>query len=112
MKYPKKKRNQLVSGTHLYLILYDRQITIFHFSFIVIHPIYFDEYRLHKHLYYTNGIEWSASAMEMSVIAAKNIANMAYHDWGYHFPSNYNGNAKNHENKEENILVNKLQLEL
>ena len=33
--------------------------------------------------------------MEMSVIAAKNIANMAYHDWGHHFPSNHNGNAKN-----------------
>ena len=50
--------------------------------------------------------------MEMSVIAAKNIANMAYHDWGYQFSSNHNGNAKNHGNKEENILVNKLQLEL
>ena len=36
---------------------------------------------MHNHLYYTSGIEWSASAMEMSVIAAKNIANMAHRDW-------------------------------
>ena len=27
-------------------------------------------------MFYTNRIEWAASAMEMSVIAAKNIANM------------------------------------
>ena len=37
--------------------------------------------RLRKNLYYTNGIEWSASAMEMSAIAAKNVANMVYYDW-------------------------------
>ena len=39
------------------------------------------EFRIHKHLYYTNCIEWSASAMEMSAIAAKNVVNMALHDW-------------------------------
>ena len=38
-------------------------------------------FRLRKNLYYTNGIEWSASAMEMSAIAAKNVANMVYYDW-------------------------------
>ena len=38
-------------------------------------------FRLRNNLYYTNGIEWSASAMEMSAIAAKNVANMVYYDW-------------------------------
>ena len=38
-------------------------------------------FRLRSNLYYTNGIEWSASAMEMSAIAAKNVANMVYYDW-------------------------------
>lgn len=32
-------------------------------------------------LYYTSRIEWAASAMEMSVIAAKNVANIATHFW-------------------------------
>ncbi|TSQ12733.1 Prenylcysteine oxidase-like [Bagarius yarrelli] len=36
---------------------------------------------LHDSLYYLNGIEWAASAMEMSSMAAKNIALLAYHRW-------------------------------
>uniref|UniRef100_A0A8C9U175 Prenylcysteine oxidase 1 like n=1 Tax=Scleropages formosus TaxID=113540 RepID=A0A8C9U175_SCLFO len=36
---------------------------------------------LHDNLYYLNGIEWAASAMEMSAVAAKNIALLAYHRW-------------------------------
>ncbi|XP_062867520.1 prenylcysteine oxidase-like [Trichomycterus rosablanca] len=36
---------------------------------------------LHDNLYYLNGIEWAASAMEMSSVAAKNIALLAYHRW-------------------------------
>ncbi|XP_060747232.1 prenylcysteine oxidase-like [Tachysurus vachellii] len=36
---------------------------------------------LHENLYYLNGIEWAASAMEMSSMAAKNIALLAYHRW-------------------------------
>ncbi|XP_065143309.1 prenylcysteine oxidase 1-like [Paramisgurnus dabryanus] len=36
---------------------------------------------LHDGLYYLNGIEWAASAMEMSSVAAKNIALLAYHRW-------------------------------
>ncbi|XP_026184851.1 prenylcysteine oxidase-like [Mastacembelus armatus] len=36
---------------------------------------------LHPNLYYLNGIEWAASAMEMSSVAAKNIALLAYHRW-------------------------------
>uniref|UniRef100_A0A8B9EL83 Prenylcysteine oxidase 1 n=1 Tax=Anser cygnoides TaxID=8845 RepID=A0A8B9EL83_ANSCY len=36
---------------------------------------------LHDKLYYLNGIEWAASAMEMSAIAAKNAALLAYHRW-------------------------------
>uniref|UniRef100_A0A1A8N8Y1 Prenylcysteine oxidase 1 like n=1 Tax=Nothobranchius rachovii TaxID=451742 RepID=A0A1A8N8Y1_9TELE len=36
---------------------------------------------LHPNLYYLNGIEWAGSAMEMSSVAAKNIALLAYHRW-------------------------------
>ncbi|XP_035747543.1 prenylcysteine oxidase 1, partial [Egretta garzetta] len=36
---------------------------------------------LHDNIYYLNGIERAASAMEMSVIAAKNAALLAYHRW-------------------------------
>uniref|UniRef100_A0A663MA82 Prenylcysteine oxidase 1 n=1 Tax=Athene cunicularia TaxID=194338 RepID=A0A663MA82_ATHCN len=36
---------------------------------------------LHDNIYYLNGIERAASAMEMSVIAAKNTALLAYHRW-------------------------------
>lgn len=36
---------------------------------------------LHDGMYYLNGIEWAASAMEMSSVAAKNIALLAYHRW-------------------------------
>ncbi|XP_078267715.1 prenylcysteine oxidase 1-like isoform X1 [Rhinoraja longicauda] len=39
---------------------------------------------LHDNLYYLNGIEWTASAMEMSAIAAKNIALLAYNRWNQH----------------------------
>ena len=56
-------------------------------------------FRLRNNLYYTNGIEWSASAMEMSAIAAKNVANMVYYDWR---GDGVNNQAKkgNHPNKE------------
>ncbi|NXK00777.1 PCYOX oxidase, partial [Corythaixoides concolor] len=36
---------------------------------------------LHDKIYYLNGMERVASAMEMSVIAAKNAALLAYHRW-------------------------------
>uniref|UniRef100_A0A8C1NWQ8 Prenylcysteine oxidase 1 like n=1 Tax=Cyprinus carpio TaxID=7962 RepID=A0A8C1NWQ8_CYPCA len=36
---------------------------------------------LHENLYFLNGIEWAGSAMEMSSVAAKNIALLAYHRW-------------------------------
>ena len=36
---------------------------------------------LSPQLYYVNAIELSASAMEMSAIAARNVANIAYADW-------------------------------
>jgi len=32
-------------------------------------------------LYYTSRIEWAASAMEMSVLAASNVANLVKNDW-------------------------------
>ncbi|XP_052444230.1 prenylcysteine oxidase-like [Carassius gibelio] len=36
---------------------------------------------LHENLYFLNGMEWAGSAMEMSSVAAKNIALLAYHRW-------------------------------
>lgn len=36
---------------------------------------------LHPNLYYLNGMEWAGSAMEMSAVAAKNIALLAFHRW-------------------------------
>ncbi|XP_067388457.1 prenylcysteine oxidase 1 [Emydura macquarii macquarii] len=36
---------------------------------------------LHDRIYYLNSIEWAASAMEMSAIAAKNAALLSYHHW-------------------------------
>uniref|UniRef100_A0A8C8RPV2 Prenylcysteine oxidase 1 n=1 Tax=Pelusios castaneus TaxID=367368 RepID=A0A8C8RPV2_9SAUR len=36
---------------------------------------------LHDRIYYLNSIEWAASAMEMSAIAAKNAALLSYHRW-------------------------------
>ncbi|XP_040849185.1 prenylcysteine oxidase 1 isoform X1 [Ochotona curzoniae] len=39
---------------------------------------------LHDRLYYLNGIEFAASAMEMSAIAANNAALLAYHRWNGH----------------------------
>uniref|UniRef100_A0A4W3GPN2 Prenylcysteine oxidase 1 like n=1 Tax=Callorhinchus milii TaxID=7868 RepID=A0A4W3GPN2_CALMI len=39
---------------------------------------------LHDSLYYLNGIEWMASAMETSSIAAKNVALLVYNRWNQH----------------------------
>ncbi|XP_067899050.1 prenylcysteine oxidase-like isoform X2 [Heterodontus francisci] len=36
---------------------------------------------LHDNLYYLNGMEWTASAMEICTIAAKNVALLAYNRW-------------------------------
>ncbi|XP_017265964.1 prenylcysteine oxidase 1 [Kryptolebias marmoratus] len=36
---------------------------------------------LHDRLYYLNAMEWAASAMEMSAIAARNVALLAHHRW-------------------------------
>lgn len=36
---------------------------------------------LHQRLYYLNAVEWAASAMEMSAIAARNVALLAHHRW-------------------------------
>ncbi|KAJ6653147.1 hypothetical protein lerEdw1_010109, partial [Lerista edwardsae] len=36
---------------------------------------------LHDRMYHLNGIEWTASAIEMSAIAAKNAALLAHHRW-------------------------------
>lgn len=37
-----------------------------------------DLFRIHRNFYYLNAIEWAASAMEMSVIAARNVALLAF----------------------------------
>ncbi|NXJ72748.1 PCYOX oxidase, partial [Rostratula benghalensis] len=36
---------------------------------------------LHRHLYYLNGLERAASAAELSAVAAKNAALLAFHRW-------------------------------
>jgi prenylcysteine oxidase/farnesylcysteine lyase len=36
---------------------------------------------LHDNLYYLSAIEWAASAMEMSAISAKNVANLIAKKW-------------------------------
>ncbi|XP_018409913.1 PREDICTED: prenylcysteine oxidase 1 [Nanorana parkeri] len=36
---------------------------------------------LHRSIYYLNSIEWAASAMEMSAVAAKNVALLSHHQW-------------------------------
>ncbi|KAJ7316299.1 hypothetical protein JRQ81_002461 [Phrynocephalus forsythii] len=36
---------------------------------------------LHDNLYYLNSVEWVASSMEMAVVAAKNVALLAYNLW-------------------------------
>lgn len=38
-------------------------------------------FKLHQGLYYVNAIEWAASAMEMSAIGGKNVANLIFQDW-------------------------------
>ncbi|NXK27170.1 PCYOX oxidase, partial [Arenaria interpres] len=39
---------------------------------------------LHQHLYYLNGLERAASAAELSAVAAKNVALLAFHRWHGH----------------------------
>lgn len=39
-----------------------------------------DNFKLHDALYHVNVIEWAASAMEMSAIAGRNVAILAYND--------------------------------
>jgi prenylcysteine oxidase/farnesylcysteine lyase len=40
-----------------------------------------DEFILYKNLFHINAIEWAASAMEMSVIGAKNVGLLSYKAW-------------------------------
>lgn len=40
-----------------------------------------DSFVLDKNLYYVNAIEWAASAMEMSVIGARNVALLTVKNW-------------------------------
>lgn len=48
-------------------------------------------------LYYTSPIEWAASAMEMSMISAKNVALLAFNKWnGIEERVNADLNERNH----------------
>ncbi|XP_071955344.1 prenylcysteine oxidase 1-like [Antedon mediterranea] len=38
-------------------------------------------YQLSQNLYYTSGLEWAASAMEIGAISGKNVAQLAYQNW-------------------------------
>ncbi|KAL0108851.1 hypothetical protein PUN28_014163 [Cardiocondyla obscurior] len=40
-----------------------------------------DNFKLHDALYHVNAIEWAASAMEMSAVAGRNVAILAYNDF-------------------------------
>ncbi|XP_012271016.1 prenylcysteine oxidase [Orussus abietinus] len=40
-----------------------------------------DKFKLHDFLYHVNAIEWVASAMEMSAIGGRNVANLAFNDY-------------------------------
>jgi len=40
-----------------------------------------DKFMLHKNLFHINAIEWAASAMEMSVVGAKNVGLLSYKAW-------------------------------
>lgn len=40
-----------------------------------------DSFKLHDALYHINAIEWAASTMEMSAIAGRNVAILAYNDF-------------------------------
>lgn len=39
---------------------------------------------LHDNLFYLSGIEWAANSVEMSAVAAKNVALLAYNRWFQH----------------------------
>ncbi|XP_078589109.1 prenylcysteine oxidase 1-like [Branchiostoma floridae x Branchiostoma japonicum] len=44
-------------------------------------PGHLETFVLHDGLYYVNGIEWAASAMEMSAIGGRNVALLSYNWW-------------------------------
>ncbi|XP_030067666.1 prenylcysteine oxidase 1-like isoform X1 [Microcaecilia unicolor] len=56
---------------------------------------------LHDNLYYLSGIEWAASSMEMSAVAAKNVALLAFNRWFQH-----------QEKIDQKDLMHKLKMEL
>ncbi|CAL1682199.1 unnamed protein product [Lasius platythorax] len=48
-----------------------------------------DKFKLHDAIYHVNAIEWAGSAMEMSAVAGRNVAILAYNDFvqKYNFTS-------------------------
>ncbi|KAG5308441.1 PCYXL protein, partial [Acromyrmex insinuator] len=60
----------------------------------------FDNFKLHDALYYVNAFEWAGSAMEMSAIAGRNVAILAYNDFLQKFPnSTLNKEISKHTSK-------------
>ena len=114
MKLAEEKLKQTPSGTFSHFFVKE----IYWYNETTIVNIMWNSYsflfncRLHRHLYYTNSIEWSASAMEMSVIAAKNIANMVYRDWEGKFSRIISAVTKNVPNDDEHDTTVKQQSEL
>nr|CAD7201264.1 unnamed protein product [Timema douglasi] len=53
-----------------------------------------DQFVLFENLYHINAIEWAASAMEMSIIGAKNVALLVYNKW---YDLKVDGSKKSHE---------------
>ncbi|KYN10721.1 PREDICTED: prenylcysteine oxidase-like [Trachymyrmex cornetzi] len=47
----------------------------------------FDNFKLHDALYHVNAFEWAGSSMEMSAIAGRNVAILAYNDFLQKFPN-------------------------
>ncbi|XP_078603250.1 prenylcysteine oxidase 1-like [Branchiostoma floridae x Branchiostoma japonicum] len=65
----------------LFTVVKDRQVVDWlaypHYTI----PGHLGTFVLHDGLYYVNGIEWAASAMEMSVIGGRNVALLSYNWW-------------------------------
>lgn len=51
------------------------------FKMVYISVSLLGDFELDQNLYFINNIEWAASAMEMSAVGAKNVANLAYNSW-------------------------------
>ena len=64
-----------------------KEFKVVHFADWLAYPHYssiqldIPEFELHSNLYYTNAIEWCASAMEMIAVSSRNVALLAFNKW-------------------------------